>query len=89
MKAYQAILFPALAALLSGCAYMESLGYYGAEESGSVRRIYGVTRDTGSRADFPVSCREVGEDYHASHVEWVYQPHVTVPEPPVVSNGNP
>jgi hypothetical protein len=31
----------------------------------------------------------VGEDYHASHAEWVYQPHVTVPEPPVVSHGNP
>ena len=89
MKTYCLFSFLTFAALLSGCAYMESLGYYGAEERGSVRRTYGVTRDTASRADFPVSYREVGEDYHASHAEWVYQPHVTVPEPPVVSHGNP
>jgi hypothetical protein len=89
MKPYQAFPFLALAALLSGCAYFESLGYYGGEERGSIRQTYGVTQDTGSRADFPVTYREVGEDYHASHVEWVYQPHVTVPEPPVVTRGNP
>jgi hypothetical protein len=89
MKAYQAILFPALAALLSGCAYLESLGYYGAEEQGSIRQTYGVTQDTGSRMEFPVTYRDVEEYYHSSHVEWVYQPHVTVPEPPVVSHGNP
>jgi hypothetical protein len=89
MKPYRTFLFLALATLLTGCAYMESLGYYGKEERGSIRQTYGVTQDTGSRADFPVTSREVGEDYHASHTEWVYQPHVTVPEPPVVSQGNP
>lgn len=89
MKAYQVILFPALALLLSGCAYLESLGYYGVEERGSVRRTYGVTRDTGSRVDFPVTYRDVEEFYHDTHVEWLYQPHVTVPEPPVVNHGNP
>lgn len=89
MKTYQMVLFLAFAALLAGCAYMESLGYYGGEERGSIRRTYGVTQDTGSCADFPVSYREVEGDYHASHVEWFYQPHVSVPEPPVVTHGNP
>jgi hypothetical protein len=89
MKPYRAFLFPALAALLSGCAYMENLVYYEEDGRGSIRQTYGVTQDTGCRADFPVSYREVGEDYHASHSEWLYQPHVTVPEPPVVTHGNP
>jgi hypothetical protein len=89
MKAFQALPFLALAVLLSGCAYLESLGYYGEEPRGSARRTYGVTQDRDIRADFPVSYREVEGDYHASHVEWVYQPHVKVTEPPVETQGNP
>lgn len=86
MKAYQTCAFLTLAALLSGCSYMESLVYYEEDGRSSVRNSYGVTQDTGSRADFPVSCREGGED---SRVEWVHQPRVSVPEPPVVTHGNP
>lgn len=88
MKLYRHLLFPVIAALLSGCAFMDSLVSYDADP-GSARRTYGVTLGRDIRADFPVSYREVDGDYHASHVEWVYQPHVKVTEPPVVTQGNP
>ncbi len=88
METYKMVIFAAFAALLSGCAFMDSLVSYDADP-GSARRTYGVTLDRDIRADFPVSYREVDGDYHASHVEWVYQPHVKVTEPPVVTQGNP
>lgn len=51
----------------------------------SCRQTYGITHDGHGGRDFPVSYREVHENYHDSRSEWVYQPHVIIPEPPVIN----
>jgi hypothetical protein len=71
----------AIATALSGCAPAETVfpRYY----------TYGITHDRAGCGDFPVASREVGEGYHESHTEEVYQPHIIVPDPPVVIRVNP
>jgi len=71
----------AIATVLGGCAPGEIVL--------PRHKTYSITHDTAGCGDFPVTSREVGDGYHESHVEWVYQPHVIAPDPPVVIHENP
>ncbi len=96
MKLFHLFPFFFIAVLITACASDDVIireespvaGRADREIRISCRQTYGITHDGHGGKDFPVSYREVHENYHDSRSEWVYQPHVIIPEPPVINKIN-